>query len=135
MKQGGRKAMSTGHADFLSSQLSRLGWDPIVEYISTINQLTACINECENPIERGKLIEAQANLIEKVWKYCFPAKRSVEVSGTVEQKQTVSLTQEQLAAVLEQDIFRRAIEIKPTEAKDHGETRPAPEAKDPFSAD
>jgi hypothetical protein len=135
MKQHDRKPMARGHVDYLATQLQRLGWDPVVEYIQSVNQLAHCIRECENPVERGKLIEAQANLIEKVWKYCFPAKRSVEVSGTVEQKQTMSLTQEQLAAVLEQDIFRRAIEIKPTEAKEHGETRPAPEAEDPFSAD
>lgn len=131
-----RKALPVYHTDYLANQLARLGWDPIGEYISSINQLTTCINECADPVERGKLIEAQANLVEKIWKYCFPQKRSVEVKGEVEHKQTVALTQEQLEAVLEQDVFRRAIEVKAKKVEsdpDEHEGEEEAEGQDPFT--
>lgn len=130
------KKLPVWHTNYLADELARLGWNPIAEYIRSLSQLTECIDACSDPVEKGRLIESQANLIEKIWKYCFPTKRSVEVKGEVEHKQSVSLTQEQLHTVLEQDVFRKAIEIK-VETKDSMEDeehdKKADQGSDPFT--
>ena len=48
------KKLPVWHTDYLATELERLGWDPIAEYIR-------CIAEITDPAQK-------AELIEKIWK-------------------------------------------------------------------
>lgn len=113
-KKGGNKKLPVWHTDYLASELERLGWNPIAEYLR-------CIALVDDPAQK-------AELIEKIWKYCFPTKRSVEVSGQVTNV-SVELSPQQLQAVLAADAFKQAIEVK---ADDKEEEAAGIEA-DPFA--
>lgn len=116
-KHGGNKKLPVYHTDYLANELERLGWDPIAEYIR-------CIAEVTEPKDK-------AELIEKIWKYCFPTKRSVEVSGNVTQT-LVELSPQQLAGILQADAFKQSIEVK-SEPKEEKPSQPPTGSQDPFA--
>lgn len=113
-KTGAPKKLPVYHTDYLANELERLGWDPVAEYLR-------CLALVDDPA-------AKCELIEKIWKYCFPTKRAVEVSGQVTQV-AVELSPQQLQAVLSADAFKQAIEVKSSD--DDEEKNQA--AADPFA--
>ena len=110
-----KKRLPVYHVDYLANRLQELGWDPVAE-------MFRALAEVENPKDR-------ADLIEKIWRYCFPTKRSVEVSGKIEHL-AVTMTPDQIGALLANDAFKRdAIPAESKPIEQPGET------EDPFSAE
>lgn len=122
---GKNKRLPVWHTDFLADELVKLGWDPVAEYCRTLSQLQQCIEECKDVAERAEIIARRADLIERIWKYCFPTKRSVEITGQVTQA-LVSLTPAELSKITSADAFKNAVEVIAA-PEDNGTT------KDPFS--
>lgn len=122
MSKGKGKARNpTFHTVNLLEELNRLGFNPVAQLILTLAEI-------EDPKDR-------ADILEKIWRYIFPQRKAVDITGHTTTTQ-VALTPQQLAAILSADAFRAAMPVqsvakepeKPIEVKELTDA-----AKDPFS--
>lgn len=116
---GRSKKTPSFHTMNLFDELNRLGFNPVAELVKTLQYI-------DDPKDR-------ADVIEKIWRYVFPQRKAVDISATTTTTQ-VSLTPQQLAALLSSDAFRQAIPVVSTTPSQDPEPAPKELTDDPFSS-
>ena len=103
----------------LFDELNRLGFNPVAELVKTLQYI-------DDPKDR-------ADVIEKIWRYVFPQRKAVDISATTTTTQ-VSLTPQQLAALLSADAFRQAIPVASAPEPKAVPEKALEPSDDPFSS-